>query len=132
MPMTNTNVLKNCIETNFLKYLAAHFLRNNSEYKIMVANRGIESLFPMVRDELAKKEKRGQKFSKEEVVLYAVEYYMCNNHFSKPLAENYFAPIPRAREYIDVVREKMIYLGWQETNDGSLMAPPNVVVNMNN
>jgi len=127
--MTNTQILKNCIEANFHKYLASHFLRMNSEYKIMVANRGLESLLPFVKEELAKKEERGQKISVEEMVMYAVEYYMSNNNFSKPLAQNYFSPIPHALKFIDVVREKMIHLGWQETNNGSLMAPPNVVIN---
>jgi len=126
--MTNAEILKNCIENNFLKYLASHLLRKNSEYKLMVAKRGLESLFPFVKEEIAKKEARGQKFSVDEMVLYAVEYYMSNNNFSKPLAQNYFAPIPRALELIDVVKEKMIHLGWEETNDGSLMAPPNVVI----
>jgi hypothetical protein len=126
--MTSAQILKNCIEANFLKYLASHYLRMNSEYKIMVANRGIESLFPFVKEELAKKEVRGQKLSVDETLLYAVEYYMSNNNFSKPLAQTYFAPIPHARKFIDIVWEKMVNLGWQETNNGSLMAPPNVSI----
>ena len=129
MQNPNANVVKNCIEANFFKYLASHLLRKNSEYKIMVAKRGLESIFPFVKEELAKKEERGQKLSVDEVVFYAVEYYMSNNNFCKTLAQNYFAPIPNALKFIDVVREKMIHLGWEETNDGQLMAPPNVVIN---
>ncbi|MDR2728130.1 MAG: hypothetical protein LBB56_03290 [Chitinispirillales bacterium] len=129
MSMTNAEILKNCVEKNLLKYLATDILKKNSEYKIMVAKRGLESLFPLVKEELAKKEARGQKLSVDTMVFYAVEYYMSNNNFSKPLAQNFFAPIPRALGFIDVVREKMIHLGWEETHDGSLMAPPNVVIN---
>ncbi|MDR0305733.1 MAG: hypothetical protein LBI42_02730 [Chitinispirillales bacterium] len=129
MPMTGAEILKNCIELNLFKYLASHLLRIRSEYKIMVAKRGLEALFPFVKEELEKMEQRGVKISVDEKILYAVEYYMSNNHFNKPMAANFFAPIPRALEFIDVVREKMIYLGWEETKDGSLGAPPNVVIN---
>ena len=128
MPMTNAEILKNCIETNVFKYLSSHILKMHPEYKIMVARRGLEALFPFVKEELAKMEARGLKLSVDEKILYAVEYYMSNNNYSKPLAQNYFAPIPRAVEFIDVVREKMVHLGWEETKDGSLMAPPNVVI----
>jgi len=128
MPMTNAQVLKNCIETNFYKYLASNILRYHPEYKTQVANRGIESLFPLVKEELVSREQFGQKLSIEETVLYAVEYYMSNNNYSKPLAQTYFAPIPQALKFIDVIREKMIHLGWKETNNGSLMAPPNITI----
>ena|GEM_PF-4155825 len=128
MPLTHSQIMKNCIETNFYKYLASNILRYNSEYKTTVASRGIETLFPMVKEELALRESFGHKLSKDEVILYAVEYYMSNNNYSKPLAQNYFAPIPQALKFIDIIREKMVHLGWQETKDGSLMAPPNVVI----